>query len=250
MSTMTEMQQRAMESVLEDVARERRRQHALRGQQELPHEAIASAELEVVLHQVRERQAEGVYGWTEVVLEEAIEAAAEPNLRRRRVELVQLAASAVQEIEAIDRNLGVETALPAHLRPQPRPTVDARGTVPDVAAALLERARTCLHGPEQVQARVVDDISARAAYGRAKHGTPLQAHNGRDHEVDEYQELLDAAFYAQARAIQQRTLGNAWLAARAQVRAEGHLQEALGVRLQIMERAEEVRDGRGAPAAG
>lgn len=42
---------------------------------------------------------------------------------------------------------------------------------------------------------VVQDMQARDQFGRAKYGTPLQAHNGRDALVDLYQELLDAVVY-------------------------------------------------------
>lgn len=42
---------------------------------------------------------------------------------------------------------------------------------------------------------VIEDMRARDAAGRAKYGTPLQAHNGRDALVDAYQEALDLAVY-------------------------------------------------------
>lgn len=53
--------------------------------------------------------------------------------------------------------------------------------------------------PHADQARVVwelrADMHARDEFGRAKHGTPLQAHNGRRPLVDAYQEALDLVVY-------------------------------------------------------
>jgi hypothetical protein len=42
---------------------------------------------------------------------------------------------------------------------------------------------------------VIADMRARDEAGRAKYGTPLQAHNGRDALVDAYQESLDQSVY-------------------------------------------------------
>ena len=42
---------------------------------------------------------------------------------------------------------------------------------------------------------VVEDMRARDREGRARYGTPLQAHNGRDALVDAYQEALDLCVY-------------------------------------------------------
>jgi hypothetical protein len=42
---------------------------------------------------------------------------------------------------------------------------------------------------------VIEDMRRRDAAGRAKYGTALQAHNGRDALVDAYQEALDLAVY-------------------------------------------------------
>lgn len=39
------------------------------------------------------------------------------------------------------------------------------------------------------------DMRVRDHVGRARYGTPLQPHNGRDALVDLYQELLDAVVY-------------------------------------------------------
>ncbi len=42
---------------------------------------------------------------------------------------------------------------------------------------------------------VIEDMEARDNVGRAKYGTPLQPHNGRDSLVDAYQEALDLVVY-------------------------------------------------------
>lgn len=46
--------------------------------------------------------------------------------------------------------------------------------------------------------RVLADMRDRDRVGRARYGTPLTTGNGRDHLVDAYQELLDAAVYLRA----------------------------------------------------
>lgn len=45
---------------------------------------------------------------------------------------------------------------------------------------------------------VIADMEERRRFGIAKYGSPVQPHNGRDQMNDLYQELLDAAVYAQA----------------------------------------------------
>lgn len=42
---------------------------------------------------------------------------------------------------------------------------------------------------------VMADMRERDAVGRARYGTPLQPHNGRDALVDAYQECLDLCVY-------------------------------------------------------
>lgn len=42
---------------------------------------------------------------------------------------------------------------------------------------------------------VLADMRERDQIGRARYGTPLQPHNGRDALVDAYQEALDLAVY-------------------------------------------------------
>lgn len=54
-------------------------------------------------------------------------------------------------------------------------------------------------GRHDVTRMVVADLVARAAGGEAKYGTRLMTFNGRDPEVDEYQELLDAVLYRRQR---------------------------------------------------
>jgi len=42
---------------------------------------------------------------------------------------------------------------------------------------------------------VIQDMRDRDLVGRARYGTPLQAHNGRDALTDAYQEALDLCVY-------------------------------------------------------
>ena len=50
-------------------------------------------------------------------------------------------------------------------------------------------------GVASIQSMVRADLEAREAFGTAKYGTPLQAHNGRDALRDAYEEALDLACY-------------------------------------------------------
>lgn len=45
---------------------------------------------------------------------------------------------------------------------------------------------------------VLADMESRDQLGRARYGTPLTTHNGRDHLIDAYQEALDFAVYLRA----------------------------------------------------
>ena len=42
---------------------------------------------------------------------------------------------------------------------------------------------------------VISDMQARDALGRARYGTPLQPHNGRDALRDAFEEALDLCVY-------------------------------------------------------
>ena len=78
--------------------------------------------------------ATGAHSWDAILLEEVFEALAEADPVRRRAELVQVAAVAAAEIEAIDR-FGVAAPRtadqPARARRQPRPLHRARRALPD-----------------------------------------------------------------------------------------------------------------------
>jgi len=69
--------------------------------------------------------------------------------------------------------------------PQPSPTSDDAG--PEVWPALLDEVAL---SPEL---RAL--CEERDAMGRAKYGTPLRVHNGREPLVDALQEALDLAVY-------------------------------------------------------
>ncbi len=53
---------------------------------------------------------------------------------------------------------------------------------------------------------VIADMQDRDRVGRARYGTPLQPHNGRDALVDAYQEALDLVVYLR-QAIEERARG-------------------------------------------
>lgn len=205
MSQMSGDQRAALQRVLGEVAAERERQHRIRGELDLPRGEVGLAELEVVLHLARQQQAEGTPSWDAVLLEKVIEAVAERSPRRLRGELLQVAAVICQWIEAIDGQLGRDAADGrSFLEPQPAPTPD--NTSPDVEEELIATVRRVL--PEGGNRdRLIEDIRTRAAQGRERYGGPLQVNNGRNHLADEYQEEIDAAFYAQARVLQQRARG-------------------------------------------
>lgn len=54
---------------------------------------------------------------------------------------------------------------------------------------------------------VVDDMQERDRVGRARYGTPLQAHNGRRQIVDAYQEALDLVVYLRCEIAERDALG-------------------------------------------
>jgi len=49
--------------------------------------------------------------------------------------------------------------------------------------------------PADTSTLVLADMRERDQVGRERYGTPLTSHNGRDHLVDTYQEMLDAVVY-------------------------------------------------------
>lgn len=67
------------------------------------------------------------------------------------------------------------------------------GDPPRYATMRADRARINL---------VIADMLVRDRVGRERYGTPLTAYNGRDHIVDLYQELLDAAAYCRAAIVE------------------------------------------------
>lgn len=71
----------------------------------------------------------------------------------------------------------------------------------DMVVADMQSRRdemTCDEGFGACVDRVVADMRERDRVGRERYGTPLTIHNGRDHLVDLYQELLDSAAYSKA----------------------------------------------------
>jgi hypothetical protein len=99
-----------MEKVLDDVWEERARQHAKWGEQNLPDGTRNGGSRLVLREQARnacERAArENRLTYAHVLEEEFYEVLCEEDLDSLRTELVQLAAVAVQWVEAIDRRRG------------------------------------------------------------------------------------------------------------------------------------------------
>lgn len=98
--------------VLAEVAAERARQDAKWGQQDHPDDTHGNAE-KYWQRQARAAEAatdlaarQGALTWAHILLEEVYEALAETDPAKRRAELVQVAAVAVAQIEAIDRRSG------------------------------------------------------------------------------------------------------------------------------------------------
>jgi hypothetical protein len=58
-------------------------------------------------------------------------------------------------------------------------------------------------GHQKVLDGVVSDLVYRSVVGKAKYGTYLEAHNGRDGLIDAYQEALDLCMYLK-QAIMER----------------------------------------------
>lgn len=74
------------------------------------------------------------------------------------------------------------------------------GFIPTSGAATTERRVVDQPPPipnasPAIWALVIADMEERDQTGRARYGTPLQAHNGRDSLVDAYQEALDLVVY-------------------------------------------------------
>lgn len=60
-------------------------------------------------------------------------------------------------------------------------------------------------GAGNIQAMVRADLVVREAFGRAKYGTPLRAHNGRDALQDAYEEALDLCCYLKQALVERDT---------------------------------------------
>lgn len=116
---MKDRQARALRSVIVEVMHERCRQHEKWGQQNhcdgtgsisnaidwQTHHA-PSVFAEICKEKCREAAAAGEVTYAHILLEEVAEAFAESDAKRLRAELLQVAATAVQWVEAIDRRGG------------------------------------------------------------------------------------------------------------------------------------------------
>lgn len=105
MAEMNSQQCEALARVLDEVDAERHRQHAKWGEQGHPSGTDASwrTSADWVRQQVEKAAREGRVTFLDILQEEVLEVFAETDPARLRAELVQVAAVAVQWIEAIDR---------------------------------------------------------------------------------------------------------------------------------------------------
>ena len=60
-----------------------------------------------------------------------------------------------------------------------------------------------------IQDLVIEDFEARKQTGIDRYGTPLQAHNGRNVDLDLYEELLDATTYLRQKLVERQDLNDA-----------------------------------------
>lgn len=100
-----------MAMVLLDVRAERLRQHERFGEQSLPDGTGSARQIDnrvAAQYWCDLRTRAGSLSWRDVLDEEVAEALAEADPVRLRAELVQVAAVAVQWVEAIDRRLSVD----------------------------------------------------------------------------------------------------------------------------------------------
>jgi len=100
------------EGVLDEVADERTRQVTKWGVQTRPTGANAAFSRARDLAQKRTdaRMKDGTATWHDILFEEFLEAVAEEDAAKMRVELIQLAAVAVSAVEDIDRKAAGEVA--------------------------------------------------------------------------------------------------------------------------------------------
>ncbi len=83
----------------------------------------------------------------------------------------------------------------------------------DLVIADLERMGPCTNGDAATMVRVINDGRARDAFGTAKYGWRLRAHDGRDSTTDAYQEELDRVAYKRKEVAEGRaTMAEYWRA--------------------------------------
>lgn len=63
-------------------------------------------------------------------------------------------------------------------------------------------------GRASVTDAVIKDLETRRVHGKAKYGTELMTHNGRDAMVDAYQEALDLVMYFKQALMERDSHGN------------------------------------------
>ena len=73
---------------------------------------------------------------------------------------------------------------------QPDPVHTGRRPTWDIVMSYVQQRL-----PAEMATLVLVDMRDRDLVGRERYGTPLTSHNGRDHLVDAYQEILDSVVY-------------------------------------------------------
>ena len=82
---------------------------------------------------------------------------------------------------------------------QPPPIATDRRPAWDIVIEHVERRQEKnAYDKTGVVDRVLGDMRERDAVGRQRYGVPLTSHNGRDHLMDAYAEVLDSVVYLAA----------------------------------------------------
>ena len=95
-----------LDHIFEEIAAERKRQHEKWGEQNMPMLVgdINNRALEMALANCKARQ-EIVVSWFDILQEEVFEAFLETEPKKQRIEMIQVAAVAVQIIEYLNRRI-------------------------------------------------------------------------------------------------------------------------------------------------
>ena len=79
----------------------------------------------------------------------------------------------------------------------------------EVAPAIMDQPAPSGSGPD-IATLIQQDIEARAVTGEQKYGERLMPHNGRDAQIDKYQEMLDMVMYERQRLEEKAKTIQVW----------------------------------------